>query len=84
MLHGSQDAVTPDQRAIIGPARPDGFVLDSGHSGAGSKVPAVGLAVSEIILDGTGRTVDVSDFRPTRFAEGWTPVAEHVYGLFRR
>jgi len=83
--HGGQDGITPDQHAVIGAAGPDGFVLDCGHSGTGFKIaPAVGAAVSEIILDGAARTVDVSDFRPSRFDEGWAPVVEHDYGLFWR
>jgi len=83
--HGGQDGITPDQHAVIGAAGPDGFVLDCGHSGTGFKIaPAVGAAVSEIILDGAARTVDVSDFRPSRFDEGWTPAVEHDYGLFWR
>jgi len=83
--HGGQDGITPDEHAIIGAAGPDGFVLDCGHSGTGFKTaPAVGAAVSEIILDGAARTVDVSDFRPSRFDEGWTPVIEHDYGRFWR
>ena len=81
--HGGQDGITPDQHAVIGAAGPDGFVLDCGHSGTGFKIaPAVGAAVSEIILDGAARTVDVSDFRPSRFDEGWTPVGDHDYGPF--
>ncbi len=40
-----QDGMTPDQRAILGPAGPDGLFLDCGHSGSGFKTaPAIGEA----------------------------------------
>jgi hypothetical protein len=32
--------------------------------------PAPGQLLAEIICDGTASTLDVSPFRPTRFAEG--------------
>jgi sarcosine oxidase, subunit beta len=83
--HGGQDGISPDEHSIIGLAGPDGFVLDCGHSGTGFKTaPAVGAAVSELILDGVATTADLSDFRPSRFAEGWTAVAEHDYGRLWR
>jgi sarcosine oxidase subunit beta len=69
--HSGYDGITPDQHSIIGAAGPDGFYLDCGHSGTGFKTaPAVGLCVSELILDGAAKTVDISVFSPNRFAEG--------------
>jgi len=38
----------------------------------------------ELILDGAATSADLSDFRPGRFAEGWTAVAEHDYGRLWR
>ena len=35
--HSGQDGLTPDQRPMLGPAGPDGFFLDCGHSGTGFK-----------------------------------------------
>jgi sarcosine oxidase subunit beta len=32
--------------------------------------PAIGIVMSELLLDGAATTVDISAFRPTRFAEG--------------
>jgi glycine/D-amino acid oxidase-like deaminating enzyme len=32
--------------------------------------PAIGLVVSELVLDGRGRSVDISAFDPGRFAAG--------------
>ena len=76
--HSGQDGLTPDQRAILGQAGPDGFYLDCGHSGTGFKTaPAIGLGMAELILDGEARSVDISPFRPGRFAEGRLLVGEH-------
>ncbi|RIK45910.1 MAG: FAD-binding oxidoreductase [Chloroflexi bacterium] len=64
--------VTPDDNPLLGSyAELDGFVIAAGFSGHGfMQGPAVGLAVSELILDGTSHSIDVSAFRPSRFAEG--------------
>jgi sarcosine oxidase subunit beta len=79
--HGGQDGITPDQHAILGAAGPDGFYLDCGHSGTGFKTaPAVGLCLSELILDGAARTVDISPFSLDRFAAGRPIEPEHPYG----
>jgi sarcosine oxidase subunit beta len=76
--HSGQDGLTPDQRPMLGALGPDGFYLDCGHSGTGFKTaPAVGLALSELILDGAARSVDISPFSPTRFAEGRLLSGEH-------
>src|ERR1019366_5755532 len=60
--------VTPDSRALLGPVRQvEGLYICAGFSGMGFKIsPAVGLAMSELILDGKSRTVDLTPFRPTR------------------
>lgn len=71
--HGGYDGITPDQNPILGAMGPDGFYLDCGHSGTGFKTaPAIGLCMSELILDGAASTVDISSLRPQRFAEGKT------------
>lgn len=78
--HSGQDGLTPDQRAILGPAGPAGFYLDCGHSGTGFKTsPAVGLCMSELILDGAAATVDIAPFALERFAADRLLVAEHPY-----
>src|SRR5574337_309341 len=78
--HSGQDGITPDQHAILGAAGPDGFYLDCGHSGPGFKTaPAVGLCLSELILDGRSTTVDITPFGLARFAEGRPLVGEHAY-----
>ena len=67
--HSGQDGLTPDQRPILGPAGPDGFYLDCGHSGTGFKTaPAVGLGMAELILDGAATSVDLAPFALERFA----------------
>lgn len=76
--HSGQDGLTPDQRPILGPAGPEGFYLDCGHSGTGFKTaPAVGLAMSELILDGAASSVDIAPFAFERFAARRLLVGEH-------
>jgi glycine/D-amino acid oxidase-like deaminating enzyme len=78
--HGGYDGITPDQHPLLGAAGPDGFYLDCGFSGTGFKIsPAVGLCMSELILDGAGRTVDLSMYAPARFAEGHPIVGQYAY-----
>ena len=65
---------------MLGAAGPDGFYLDCGFSGTGFKTaPAVGLCMSELVLDGRAKTVDISIFSPHRFAEGKQITGEHGY-----
>ena len=64
--------VTPDSRPLLGeiPGMQGTYVC-AGFSGMGFKIsPAIGLVMSELVLDGAGKTVDISPFRPNRFAEG--------------
>ncbi|MEI7844358.1 MAG: FAD-dependent oxidoreductase [Chloroflexota bacterium] len=69
--HGGYDGITPDQHALLGAMGPEGYYLDCGHSGTGFKTaPAIGLCMSELILDGASKTVDISVLAPQRFAEG--------------
>lgn len=75
-----QDGMTPDQRAILGPAGPEGFFLDCGHSGSGFKTaPVIGQCLAEWILDGRPTTVDIRPFMLDRFAAGRPLVGEHPY-----
>jgi sarcosine oxidase subunit beta len=69
--HGGYDGFTPDQHPLLGQAGPEGFYLQCGMSGTGFKIaPAVGLCMAELILDGEAKTVDISIYRPGRFADG--------------
>ena len=79
--HGGTDGITPDQRAVLGAYGPDGLILQTGFSGTGFKIaPAVGLAISELILDGAARSVDIAPFDPGRFAAARELRGEHAYG----
>jgi len=78
--HGGYDGITPDQRAILGPAGPEGFYLACGFSGTGFKIgPAVGACMAEWILDGKPVTVDVTPFSLQRFKQGEKLTGEHAY-----
>jgi sarcosine oxidase subunit beta len=78
--HGGYDGITPDQRAILGQAGPDGFYLQCGFSGTGFKIaPAVGACMAELIVDGQAKTLDISPFSPQRFSEGRLLKGEHAY-----
>jgi glycine/D-amino acid oxidase-like deaminating enzyme len=41
--------------------------------------PAIGLVMSELALDGKASSVDISAFRPNRFAENSPIKAEYEY-----
>jgi len=80
-IHVGRDGLTPDQRPIFGAAGPAGFYLTCGLSGTGFKIsPAVGASMSELILDGKPKTVDISPFKFERFAEGQLIKGEFEYG----
>ncbi len=64
--------ITPDDNPILGHV-PDleGFIVAAGFSGHGfMQGPAIGRAISELVLDGEARVLDLSAFRPGRFQEG--------------
>lgn len=78
--HGGYDGITPDQRAILGQAGPEGFYLDCGFSGTGFKIaPAVGACMAELIADGESRTVDIAAFDIERFETGDLLKGEDAY-----
>lgn len=74
--------VSPDFRPLIGETPGTrGLYIVCGFSGMGFKIsPATGLVVSELVLDGRSRTVDISAFDPERFAKGQPIKAEWEYG----
>lgn len=79
--HVGRDGLTPDQRAVMGKAGPDGFYVACGFSGTGFKLsPAVGVCMSELILDGEAKLVDISSLNLERFARGELLHGEHSYG----
>ncbi len=73
--------MTPDSRPLLGEiSEVRGLYVCAGFSGMGFKIsPAVGLVMSELVLDGEGKSVDISAFRPSRFAEQKPIKAEYEY-----
>jgi sarcosine oxidase, subunit beta len=64
--------MTPDARPMLGglPGMP-GLVVAAGFSGMGFKIaPAVGESVAGLVAGPPQGSVDISPFRPTRFADG--------------
>lgn len=60
---------TPDQLPVLGPVREaKGFYLANGMSGYGVMIgPAVGIALSEMIVRGESKTIDASSLSYERF-----------------
>jgi sarcosine oxidase, subunit beta len=72
---------TPDARPLLGEVPGiRGLHICAGFSGMGFKIsPAIGVVMAELLLDGVARTVDISSFRPSRFAEHAPIKAEFEY-----
>ncbi|MDP9363628.1 MAG: FAD-binding oxidoreductase [Chloroflexota bacterium] len=64
--------ITPDDNPVLGYVdEVSGLAVAGGFSGHGfMQGPAIGTCLAELIVDGAARTVDISAFRPSRFAEG--------------
>ncbi|MCC6944628.1 MAG: FAD-binding oxidoreductase [Thermomicrobiales bacterium] len=64
--------VTPDDNPVLGfTGDVEGLAVAAGFSGHGfMQGPAIGACMAELIVDGVATTVDISEFRPTRFREG--------------
>ena len=73
--------MTPDSRPLLGEISGiGGLYVCAGFSGMGFKIsPAIGLVMSELLLEGRGKTVDISSFCPGRFAAGRPIKAEFEY-----
>jgi sarcosine oxidase subunit beta len=64
--------ISPDHHGVIG-AFPEvqGFICANGFSGHGfMHSPAAGILVSEVIVEGKARSLDIHTLRPWRFREG--------------
>ncbi len=73
--------MTPDCRPLLG-ALPGvkGLHVCAGFSGMGFKIsPAIGLVMSELLLEGIAKSVDIEAFAPTRFAQSKPIKAEFEY-----
>src|SRR4051794_23330504 len=70
--------VTPDDNPLLGwTGGPEGLAVAAGFSGHGfMQGPAIGRCMAELILEGAATGVDITPFRPSRFAEGAT-IQEH-------
>jgi sarcosine oxidase, subunit beta len=73
--------MTPDSRPLLGAIpRVRGLFVCAGFSGMGFKIsPAIGLVMSELVLDGEASSVNIGPFRPSRFAENAPIKAEYEY-----
>ena len=73
--------MTPDSRPLLGEVPGiAGLYVCAGFSGMGFKIsPAIGLVMSELVLDGQGKTVDIRAFRPDRFSLNQPIKAEYEY-----
>jgi glycine/D-amino acid oxidase-like deaminating enzyme len=73
--------MTPDSRPLLGEIPGiAGLYVCAGFSGMGFKIsPAIGVVMSELVLDGKAKTVDIGAFRPSRFAERCPIQAEYEY-----
>jgi sarcosine oxidase, subunit beta len=73
--------MTPDARPLLGEIPGlSGLYVCAGFSGMGFKIsPAIGIVMSELLLDGHAKSVDITSFRPSRFAEGKPIRAEFEY-----
>ena len=73
--------MTPDSRPLLGEIpNVRGLFVCAGFSGMGFKIsPAVGIVMSELLADGTAKTVDINAFNPDRFAKNRPIKAEFEY-----
>ena len=74
--------MTPDSRPLLGEIPGiAGLYVCAGFSGMGFKIsPAIGLVMSELVVDGRAKTVDIQAFRTDRFALEQPIKAEYEYG----
>ena len=75
------DGYSADRHAILGAVQGiDGLYLATAFSGSGFKIaPAVGTCLAELITEGRAKSVDISAFRPERFAQGRPLESPHPY-----
>ena len=73
--------MTPDARPLLGEIPGvRGLYVCAGFSGMGFKIsPAIGLVMSELVLEGKASSVNIGAFRPNRFAENAPIKPEYEY-----
>lgn len=64
--------ISPDHHAILGKVPElEGFILANGLSGHGFQhSPAIGKVISELVVDGKAKTIDISQLSIERFQRG--------------
>jgi len=64
--------VTPDDNPLLGfVGEPAGLAVAAGFSGHGfMQGPAIGSCIADLVISGESHAIDISPFRPSRFAEG--------------
>jgi sarcosine oxidase, subunit beta len=63
--------MTPDEQPILGKTKIDGFLCASGFSGHGfMHAPLAARLLTELLLDGQCRTLDIEQFSHERFRTG--------------
>jgi sarcosine oxidase subunit beta len=82
MGHQGAYDMSPDGKAVLDQApQVAGLYIAGGFSGTGfKKSPAIGLLMSELILEGAARSAEIRPFRLGRFAEGDLLRGAHEYG----
>ena len=81
--YGALYAITPDWHPIIDrmPGL-EGAYCAVGFSGHGFKMsPVVGQLMSELVVDGQARTIDLRPLRASRYAENDAIKAAYTYGV---
>jgi sarcosine oxidase subunit beta len=81
--YGALYAITPDWHPILDrcPGR-EGVYCAVGFSGHGFKMsPIVGQLMTELILDGQARTLDITPLRLARFEQNEPIKTPHAYGV---
>jgi sarcosine oxidase subunit beta len=83
MGHQGVYDTSPDGKAVLDRIEEiPGLYVAAGFSGTGfKKSPAIGLLMSELILQGAAQSVDIRPFRRSRFAEGDPIVGPYEYGF---
>ena len=77
----SVDSFTPDGHPILDKVEGvDGLYIAAGFSGGGFKMgPAIGMCMSELIIEGKSTSVDISRYGINRFEKGNPIVGEFEY-----
>lgn len=74
--------VTPDWQPIIGELEIRGLFCAAGFSGHGFKIaPAIGTAVSQLVMSGACTDYDLQPFAPQRFLQSTSSHGSYSFGI---